>query len=119
MTFGDFAAFNSYLAILIFPIFVLGFVSSIMAQASASYGRVAAVLAVPEPTPRGALRPAELRGAITVEHLTLTIGEKNILKDISFSIQQGSKTAIVGPTAAGKSQLLYALIGLIESTSGV
>ena len=47
------------------------------------------------------------------------MGEKSILKDISFDVKAGSKTAIIGPTAAGKTQLLYLLIGLISPTSGV
>ena len=33
MTLGDFAAFNSYIAILIFPILVIGFMSNVIAQA--------------------------------------------------------------------------------------
>jgi ATP-binding cassette, subfamily B, bacterial len=40
MSLGDFAAFNSYLALLIFPILMLGFMSNIMAQASASFTRI-------------------------------------------------------------------------------
>jgi len=40
------------------------------------------------------------------------------LKDISFSVKAGSKTAIIGPTAAGKTQLLYLLTGLLAPTSG-
>ena len=40
MTLGDFTAFNSYLAILIFPILIIGFMSNVIAQASASYGRI-------------------------------------------------------------------------------
>ena len=37
MTLGDFSAFNTYLALLIFPIILLGFMSNVMAQAGASY----------------------------------------------------------------------------------
>jgi ATP-binding cassette subfamily B protein len=44
MTLGDFASFNGYLVILIFPIILIGFMSNIIAQAQASYGRVMAVL---------------------------------------------------------------------------
>jgi ATP-binding cassette subfamily B protein len=40
MTLGDFAAFNSYLTMLIFPILVIGFMSNVIAQAQASYGRI-------------------------------------------------------------------------------
>ena len=48
MTLGDFTAFNTYLAILIFPIILLGFMSNVIAQASASYMRLSAVLLAPE-----------------------------------------------------------------------
>lgn len=45
-------------------------------------------------------------------------GDKPALKDVSLSIKAGSQTAIIGPTAAGKSQLLYLLTGLIKPGSG-
>lgn len=48
----------------------------------------------------------------------MSFGQKPILKSVSFSAKAGSKTAIIGPTAAGKSQLLYILTGLIEADSG-
>jgi len=40
------------------------------------------------------------------------------LKDVSVSIKAGTKTAVIGPTAAGKTQLLYLLTGLLTPTSG-
>ena len=40
------------------------------------------------------------------------------MKDISFSVNAGSRIAVIGPTAAGKSQLLYALTGLITPNFG-
>jgi len=117
MTLGDFAAFNSYLVILIFPILLIGFMSNIIAQAQASYGRIAAVLAMPEPKEEGTITEA-LKGAIEIENLTLSFGEKAALKNISLRINPGSKVAIIGPTAAGKTQLLSLLIGLIQPTTG-
>src|SRR5579871_1078914 len=117
MTLGDFTAFNSYLALLIFPIILLGFMSNVMAQAGASYMRLSTVLMAPETNKEGALRPV-LRGALAVENISLVFGDKQVLKDISFSLAAGSKTAIIGPTAAGKTQLLYVLIGLLQPASG-
>jgi ATP-binding cassette, subfamily B, bacterial len=117
MSLGDFTAFNSYLALLIFPIILLGFMSNVMAQASASYMRLGAVLMAPEAKKEGTLRPA-LRGALSVQNVSLAFGDKEALKNISFSVTEGSKTAIIGPTAAGKTQLLYVLIGLLQPTSG-
>ncbi len=117
MTLGDFASFNSYLTILIFPIFLLGFMSNIIAQAQASYGRVAAVLSSPEPKDDGTV-VASLKGGIQIKDVSLLFGEKAALKDVSLTIQPGSKVAIIGPTAAGKTQLLSLLIGLIQPTTG-
>jgi ATP-binding cassette subfamily B protein len=114
---GDFASFNSYLVILIFPIFILGFVSTIMAQAQASYTRIYAVLSSPAPKEGGQVTDS-LKGDIEIENVSLLYGEKAALKNISLQITPGSRVAIIGPTAAGKTQLLSLLIGLIQPTSG-
>jgi ATP-binding cassette subfamily B protein len=117
MTLGDFTAFNSYLAILIFPIIMLGFMSTVMAQAGASYTRLGAVLMAPEAKNSGTLRPA-LRGDLAINDVSLAFDDKEALKNVSFSVKGGAKTAVIGPTAAGKTQLLYVLIGLLQPTSG-
>lgn len=117
MTIGDFTAFNSYLAILIFPVIVIGFMSNVMAQASASYARVHGVLGAPAPKDLGTVT-ADLRGDVALDRVTVTFGEKAALKDVSIRIAAGSRTAIIGPTAAGKTQLLYLLTGLLAPTSG-
>lgn len=117
MTLGDFAAFNSYLAMLIFPILIIGFMSNIIAQATASYERISNVLNAPEPTETGTITTT-IHGKIDVENINLMYGQTPVLKDISFAIQAGSRTAIIGPTAAGKTQLLYLLSGLTKPSSG-
>lgn len=117
MTLGAFTAFNSYLAILIFPIIVLGFTSTVIAQASASYGRILAVIDAEDRKDEGT-STARLTGEVSVKDVSLVYGEKNVLKDISIMIPRGTRTAIIGPTAAGKTQLLSVMTGLIDSASG-
>ncbi len=117
MSLGNFTAFNSYLAILIFPILIIGFMSNVIAQAQASYGRILLVLGAPIEKKTGGLK-AQLHGELEVKNVSMDFGEKSVLKDISFSVKAGSKTAIIGPTAAGKTQLLYLLTGLLAPTSG-
>lgn len=117
MTIGQFTAFNAYLPILIFPIFIIGFTSNAIGQAQASYMRISMVLNAPPPPPRGEVK-AVLTGAIAVRDLALAYGERKVLKGVSFTVAPGSRTAIVGPTAAGKSQLLYLMTGLLAPTSG-
>jgi len=117
MSLGDFAAFNSYLALLIFPILVIGFMSNVIAQATASYERIEKVLEAPDLADGGS-RTSVLTGNIRMENVQISYEQKPALKNISFDIQAGSKTAIIGPTAAGKTQLLYLLTGLIEADQG-
>ena len=117
MSLGNFAAFNSYLLLLIFPILMIGFMSNIIAQASASYVRINEVLEAPA-TDEGGTIDSNIKGDIVLKNVSLFYGDKPILKNISFSIKAGSKTAIIGPTAAGKSQLLYLLTNLISPDSG-
>jgi ATP-binding cassette subfamily B protein len=117
LTLGNFAAFNSYLVMLIFPVMMIGFMSNIIASATASYGRIKQVLDEPPPIETGTIN-TDIRGDIFVKNVSLSYGEKPILKNISFSVRAGSKIAIIGPTAAGKSQLLYLLTNLIPPGSG-
>jgi len=117
MSLGNLAGFNSYLSLLIFPILMIGFMSNIIAQASASYSRIYIVLEAREPEESGTFK-GELNGNIELKNINLTYGEKPVLKDISFLIKGKSHTAIIGPTAAGKSQLLYLLTNLVLPNSG-
>lgn len=117
MSLGDFAAFSSYLVILIFPIIIIGFISNFVVQASVSYGRICAVLDAEETRDTGTVSTS-LQGNIRMQDVSVFYGEKPVLKDISLELKAGTKTAVIGPTAAGKSQLLYLLTGLINPTSG-
>jgi len=117
MSLGEFTAFNSYLSILIFPVIMIGFMSNLMAQAGASYMRLSRVLEAPDVKDTGEL-VADLRGDVSVRHVVVSLGGKTVLKDVSFEAPAGTKTAIIGPTAAGKTQLLYLLTGLLKPASG-
>lgn len=117
MTIGDFIAFNSYVGILIFPIIMIGFMSNVIARSQASYDRIVKVLNEENTEPMGSV-PADLQGSIQVSRVSLKYQEKDALHDISLEIKPGSKTAIIGPTAAGKTQLLYIINGLVHPTAG-
>jgi ATP-binding cassette subfamily B protein len=118
MTLGELAAFNGYLSMLIFPIFIIGFMSSAIGRAAASYGRVLEVLDAPEIETHGT-QTGTLKGDIDVKDVSLVYGEKSVLKDVSFSIKAGTRNAIIGPTAAGKTLLLQILTGLTAPEKGV
>jgi len=117
MTLGSFAAFNSYLSLLIFPIFILGFMSNLIAQASASFIRISTVLDAPDVAHAGTVTEA-LRGDVELRDVSLFYGQKPALRNVSLKVEAGAKIAVIGPTAAGKTQLLYLLTNLINPSSG-
>ncbi len=117
MSLGDFAAFNSYLVILIFPIIIIGFISNFVVQASVSYARICEVLNAGETRDTGTIT-SPLTGKIEMKDISVYYGEKPVLQNISMLLEPGTQTAIIGPTAAGKTQLLYLLTGLIHPASG-
>ncbi|MGY4384780.1 ATP-binding cassette subfamily B protein [Pedobacter sp. UYP24] len=117
MSIGDLAAFNSYLAMLIFPIIIIGFMSNVIVQANVSFARVSKVLEAEDILDLGTVAQ-ELTGKIEVEKVNLSYSGKQVLKDINFSVAPGSKVAIVGPTVAGKTQLLQLLAGMTRADNG-
>jgi ATP-binding cassette subfamily B protein len=117
MSLGDFAAFNSYLAMLIFPILIIGFMSNVIAQATASYERISAIIDSPELPGQGTITE-KLKGEVELKDVNVLYGQIPVLKDISFTLKAGSKIAVIGPTAAGKTQLTYLMTGLIKPNSG-
>lgn len=58
----------------------------------------------PSASPAGVSKPY-----LSVEQLTLSLGRKPVLKDISFGLSRGRMLGIVGPNGAGKSSLLRAI----------
>jgi manganese/iron transport system ATP-binding protein len=55
---------------------------------------------------------------LEVDHLTVKYNGKYALEDVSFSVLEGERVAIVGPNGAGKSTLFKALVGLLHPTRG-
>ncbi len=55
---------------------------------------------------------------LSCHHISKSFGEKNILKDVSFGIEEHEKTAIVGINGAGKSTLLKIIVGEMSADEG-
>ncbi|MEG0493906.1 MAG: amino acid ABC transporter ATP-binding protein [Clostridia bacterium] len=55
---------------------------------------------------------------LSVEHLQKSFGKHEVLKDISFSVNQGDVVSIIGSSGSGKSTLLRCINFLEEPTAG-
>jgi len=124
ITLGEFFAFNSYLAMLAWPLIAFGWVTNIIQRGMASWGRMLEIIdAVPAISDAGVTesgRLAPLAGAIEIRGLTFTYpgAETPVLRDVSLQIPAGSTAALIGATGSGKSTLLNLLPRLHEPPPG-
>lgn len=54
----------------------------------------------------------------TLKHVNLSLGSREILRDVSLEVEAGKVLTIIGPNGAGKSTLLRILLGLQKPDSG-
>ena len=125
LTLGEFVAFNSYLAMLSWPMIAFGWVTNLLQRGMASWKRMLEVLdAVPDVRDDGASADtvpawrAPVEGAIEFRNLTFAYDGGRVLQDVSVSIRPGQTVAIVGPTGSGKSTLVSLLPRLFEPPRG-
>jgi len=52
------------------------------------------------------------------ENVSFAFGEQSIIHDVSFDLEKGSCTALIGPNGIGKSTLLRLSAGLLSCASG-
>ena len=121
---GDFVAFNSYLALLAWPMIAFGWVTNIIQRGMASWKRMLDVMeAVPEITDAAVTaqgRELRVRGTIDFRNLTFTYAgsSRPVLSGVSLRIESGTTAAFVGATGSGKSTLISLLPRLHEHPPG-
>lgn len=59
-----------------------------------------------------------MANTLAVESLTKKYGRKQVVKGISFSMENGSITGLLGPNGAGKTTTFYMIVGFIKSNGG-
>ncbi len=55
---------------------------------------------------------------VSVKNYSLTIGDKKIVKDLSFEVLPGEVFAFLGANGSGKTSTIRSLLGIYETTSG-
>jgi zinc/manganese transport system ATP-binding protein len=55
---------------------------------------------------------------LTLDGIGVRLGGRQVLRDVSFSLDKGDFTGIIGPNGAGKTTLLRVILGMIEPSSG-
>jgi ATP-binding cassette subfamily B protein len=121
LTLGDFVAFTGYLAMLIWPTVVLGWILNMLQRGAASMARLNAVLdARPEVgEPAAPADPATIAGEIEFRGLSFGYDGDPVLKGISLRIRAGKRIGIVGPVGCGKTTLVRLIARLYPVPDGM
>ena len=134
---GDFAAFNTNMVQLTWPIIALGWVINIFQRGTASLRRIESILEEkPEMTDADVAvsgAPTSVLGEIEFRDLSFGYGDTLqstndgfgrdhnrtiILKNVNLRVPAGSSLAIVGPTGSGKSTLVSLIPRIYDAEPG-
>ena len=55
---------------------------------------------------------------LTVSGVTVDLGRRGVLEDVTFTVEPGELVGLIGPNGAGKTTLLRAVLGLVPMTKG-
>lgn len=61
---------------------------------------------------------ADTKSTLRVEHLKKIYGKREVVKDISFSMDGGQIIGLLGPNGAGKTTTFYMIVGFIKRNGG-
>ncbi len=121
ITLGQLVEMTGYLARLVWPTLALGWMLSLLQRGRASWVRLESLLEtrpaiVDGPGP--GLPATQRQGGLELRGLTVAIGDRRLLDEVSLVVPAGTTTAIVGRTGSGKSTLCEAVCRLIDVAPG-
>ena len=133
LTVGELMALFSYVANMIWPMEMLGWLTNGLSSAKASVKRINKIYAehpaiqdssLIESSPieddlKSALFTADdLCGDISFENVSYSSGEQQVLKNVTFDIKAGQTLGIMGSTGSGKTTIINLLKRMYDVTSG-
>ncbi|MCQ9384321.1 ABC transporter ATP-binding protein/permease [Brevibacterium sp. 50QC2O2] len=119
---GVVMAFIQYLMLILMGVMMVTFLAMMIPRAEVAAGRLVDVL---ETTPQmdrdsGTVESLPDPGAIEFSHVTFRYpgAQSPVLTDVSFTVDPGTTTAVIGATGSGKSTLVQLLVRLADPDSG-
>lgn len=111
LTLGSLVAFIEYSRNCTWPMEMMGWLTNDLSAAVASYRKIKKIF---EETAKitdkkNAVILEQVQGAITFDHVSFKLDEKQILSDIDFHIPAGKTLGIMGATGSGKTSLIHLL----------
>ncbi|HEX3021537.1 MAG TPA: ABC transporter ATP-binding protein, partial [Lachnospiraceae bacterium] len=120
ITIGELSAFSVYSMNIVWPMEMLGWLTNSFSSALASSKKIRKI-SNEKPEIIESAQPIhldEVKGSVEFEHVSFSQGEKEILKDINFTLEAGKTIGIMGSTGTGKSTIINLLQRFYDSTEG-
>lgn len=109
INFGDYSSFIISINLFISPVMTLANFMEQYQNASTGFGRFLEIMDEKEEEERPEAAPiSNVKGNIDFENVSFAYKTSDlVLKDVSFNIKEGSKTAFVGPSGGGKTTICH------------
>lgn len=112
---GEYIAFFSYNVMLVWPIRMLGRLISGLSRSEIAAERIRYIIDSDVEEDKGKKFKPDMKGDIVFNNVSFAYDEtKEIVKNISFTINGGTTVGILGGTGSGKSTLMHLLNRLYE-----
>lgn len=121
LTLGEFVAFNTYLAMLIWPVRMTAMVVDTIQNAIASADRIFEILDTHPEThlKDGRIEMAECKGHVEFRDVSFSYSDgSRVLSSINLEVNPGEMVAFIGPTGSGKSTIINLLPRFYDVTEG-
>ena len=122
MPIGNLTAFLTYILQILMSVMMAVMVAILLPRAAASAERVKQVLdTVPQVSdPPSPVSPSAMTGLVTFDQVTFAYpgSERPVLDDLSFTLEPGQTSAIIGGTGSGKTTLLNLIPRFFDATTG-
>jgi ATP-binding cassette subfamily B protein len=114
ITLGDFVAFNGYLAMLVWPTIMMGWILNLMQRGAASMERLCYIIDAHREVqePDSPVEPGTIRGDVELRNLSFSYESSQsgssdpLIGKISLTIRSGMRVGFIGPVGSGKSTLM-------------
>ncbi len=122
LTLGEWQKFSLYLAYIFIPMAQLGFIISLLAQASVSADRIFEILDAKNEVQNkpNAKSISEIDGNVRFENVSFQYFDSGdpVLQEINFQAEPGQTIALLGSTGSGKTTIINLIPRFYDATEG-
>lgn len=120
LSIGTLVEFLGYTYMAVWPMRIIGWLSNVMAEMSASVRKIDTVFAHQtkvDLNPQG-VKKDDIKGKIEFEAVGLSLNDSQVLEDVSFCLEPKQTLGIMGTTGSGKSSIINLLTRFYDNTTG-